>query len=186
VPVHPTFASQWGPLLAAGLALVGVLVTLLVTGRREAIRSFQQRQDEYVREERLAVAKLMAAAQSYMRDLGLLCDLDRLRHEPMADRLVVVNRVDESMRDFARQAGAARLVVHDVSLSASLDTVQAAWASAVNSAYELSMALTSAAPVAVDGSTLRGAREALVTAMGDLEAVAIERLMPSAAREVNS
>ncbi len=59
--------TQYGPVIAAGIALVGVLVTLAVTtsrGRREALIA---REDAYRQSARAVVVDLLVAANEFQR-----------------------------------------------------------------------------------------------------------------------
>jgi len=68
VAPEPSFISQYGPLLAALVALAGALLTLYVSGRRSLRDSILRREDEYRKVTREAVARALSEARRFQTE----------------------------------------------------------------------------------------------------------------------
>lgn len=118
--VSPTFMSQYGPLLAALVALCGVLVTLAVNGWRDQVRYRSQREDEYRRDQRDAIAAVAVAGHKFRKECAALVEHGsqiRRSHDVLESaRMTLLNELT-----------VARLLIQDPFLRNGLDGVNKAW-----------------------------------------------------------
>lgn len=115
----PTFMSQYGPLIAALVALFGVLITLTVNVRSNQTRYREQREDDYRRDQRTAVAAIAVAEHNFLRECGALVDLDNWPdHHDSADA---------AMAALLNELTVTRLLFHDPTLQGCLDDVYTMW-----------------------------------------------------------
>src|SRR5580704_16000576 len=70
----PTLISQYGPLIAAVVALFGVWSGLILNGWRDRRRYQNEREDGYRRDQRAAIAALVVAGHNYSRECSTLAD----------------------------------------------------------------------------------------------------------------
>jgi hypothetical protein len=115
----PAFIYQYGPLLAALVALSGVLVTLIVNVRRDRIRYRNEREDNYRHDQRNAIAAIVVAGHGFRRECASLVDFDQWQARREA--------ADTAMAGLLNELTVAKLLVHDISLQGALDGVFKAW-----------------------------------------------------------
>jgi hypothetical protein len=140
---NPSFISQYGPLLAAAVALLGVLVGLHVNGKRD-IKRYQnqrrddearyrsQREDDYLREQRIAIADIAVAGQDFRRECGMLVSRDQWReHRDPAEAATAA---------LLSKLTVAKLLIHDLVLQGALDGLFTAWESVGESMDEVNNA----------------------------------------------
>jgi hypothetical protein len=123
----PTFVSQYGPLIAALIALAGAMTTLVVGGHREERRRRAQSEDEYRREQRQAVAAIAVAPHEFRRNTAALADRFRLTHEGYEAATRLREEAESSSADLLNTLTVARLLVHDAELQGALDALLDAW-----------------------------------------------------------
>jgi hypothetical protein len=117
---NPTFISQYGPLIAAIIVLSGALITLAVNAWRDRTRYQNQREDDYRRDQRIAIASIAVAGQNFRKECGALINPDyRIRHGR--------SLADPAMMTLLNELTVARLLIHDPVLQAGLDEVNNAW-----------------------------------------------------------
>jgi hypothetical protein len=139
---NPTLMSQYGPLLAAGVALIGVLITLFITGRRDQARYRSQREDdearyrsqreddearyrsqredEYRRDQRITIADIAVSGQDFRRECGALVNRDAHWREHR-------DSAEAAMAGLLNKLTVAKLLVHDLILQGALDGLYTAW-----------------------------------------------------------
>lgn len=179
---QPTFLQQWGPLLAASMALLGALITLLVNARRDSKRYQLQREDDYRREQRQALASVMATAHVYRRNTSRLAAPDRWSNGGRAGFLALREQAHEGATDLLNALSIARLVVHGPALQDALDqlfvwlTESRARGDALADAYE-----TGASQVVKDerSASLDAAWTDFSNAVGILQSLALDELRPT-------
>lgn len=116
---NPTFVSQYGPLLAALVALFGVLVTLIVNVRRDHDRYRKERDDDYRRDQRAAIASIVVAGHNFRRECTALLNSDQwYDHRESADAATAA---------LLNELTVAKLLVYDNNLQDALDGVFKAW-----------------------------------------------------------
>lgn len=118
-PASPTFISQYGPLLAALVALCGVLITLTVSGWRDGMRYRSQREDEYRKDQRDAIAAVAVAGHKFRKECVAVVGSDNLiRHnlDLESARLSLLNELT-----------VARLLIQNPVIRRGLDGVHQAW-----------------------------------------------------------
>jgi|SRR5664280_1478477 hypothetical protein len=123
----PTFVSQYGPLIAALIALAGAMTTLVVSGHREERRRRAQAEDEYRREQRQAVAAIAVAAHEFRRNTAPLADPFRLTQEGYESATRLREETESASADLLNTLTVARLLVHDAELQGALDALLDAW-----------------------------------------------------------
>jgi hypothetical protein len=116
---NPTFVSQYGPLIAALIALSGVLITLLINVRRDQERYRSEREDAYRRDQRSAIAAIAVAGHNFRRECtALLNDDEWHAHRESADTATAT---------LLNELTVAKLLVYDADLQEGLDGVFDAW-----------------------------------------------------------
>jgi hypothetical protein len=116
---NPTFFSQYGPLIAALVALFGVFVTLSVNVKRDRDRYREEREDDYRREQRAAIASIVVAGHNFRRECTALLDADQwYAHRDSADAATAALLNDLTV---------AKLLIYDNDLQEALDSVFRAW-----------------------------------------------------------
>ena len=116
---NPTFISQYGPLIAALIALSGALATLIVNVNRDQGRYRSEREDNYRREQRVAIAAIVVAGHNFRRECTALVNVDQWHsHRESADI---------AMAALLNELTVAKLLVQDTSLQEALDGVFKAW-----------------------------------------------------------
>jgi hypothetical protein len=118
---QPTFIQQFGPLFAALIALIGVALTLVINGRREASRNRWAREDEYRKEQRQALASVLVAAHNFRRDLTKVGLTEQWVHEGQERVLTLRNEADKAISELLNQLTIARLLVHSGKLQNTID-----------------------------------------------------------------
>ena len=119
----PTFIAQYGPLLAALVALTGVLITLFVAGRRSERDSKIRREDEYRSAVRAAVVSVLSAARTFYQEGGELADPRRFIHLGYEGATELRNRADQAISTLSTTLIEARLLALDRELQKALDDV---------------------------------------------------------------
>jgi hypothetical protein len=120
-PASPTFISQYGPLLAALVALCGVLITLTVSGWRDGVRYRSQREDEYRKDQRDAIAAVAVAGHKFRKECVAVVGSDNLiRHNFDPD-------LESARLSLLNELTVARLLIQDPVIRAGLDGVYQAW-----------------------------------------------------------
>ena len=116
---NPTLMTQYGPLAAALVALLGVLITLAINGRRDHRRYRNQREDEYRRDQRDTVAAIAVAGHNFRKECVALVGYDmqirRVRDLIEPARLTLLNDLT-----------VARLLIQNPILQGGLDEVNSA------------------------------------------------------------
>jgi hypothetical protein len=130
----PSFVAQWGPLIAALVALSGVMLSLYVTGRREELRRSEQARDDYNREQRTAVAAVATAAHELGRAAAVFGDVERLRSEGYESATGMRDAVHDAAGELLNALTVANLLIHDSHLQARLDEVLEAFPSVQDAA----------------------------------------------------
>jgi hypothetical protein len=115
----PTFASQYGPLIAALIALLGVIVSLTVNGRRDQDRYVNEREDVYRRDQRAAIASIAVAGHNFRRECAALVGADQWEIHREAANVAMATLLNELT--------VAKLLIYDEDLQAALDSVFKAW-----------------------------------------------------------
>lgn len=118
-PANQDIISRYGPLLAALVALSGVLVTLIVNVRRDRVRYRNEREDDYRRDQRNAVAAIVVAGHGFRRECASLVDFDQWQSRRES--------ADAATTGLLNELTVAKLLVHDTSLQGALDGVFKAW-----------------------------------------------------------
>jgi hypothetical protein len=116
----PTFISQYGPLMAALVALTGVLLTLAINVKRDHARYRSQREDEYRRDQRNAIAAIAIAGHKFRRECAVLVDRDSSMRRSR-------DLVDPAMMSLLNELTVARLLIQDPVIRGGLDEVNNAW-----------------------------------------------------------
>jgi hypothetical protein len=121
----PTFISQYGPLLAALVALSGVLITLAVNVRRDQRRYRIEREDAFRRDQRSAIAAIAVAGHNFRKECAALVNSDtqfRRSHDlANPEKMTLLNELT-----------VARLLIQDPILRGGLDDVNTAWTALVD------------------------------------------------------
>lgn len=118
---EPTLLQQFGPMIAATIALIGAMIALVVNGRREERRSRLAREDDYRREQRQALAEVLTAAQTYRREAEFLGTMDSWLSSDYSRATAMKDRVDQAMGELLNRLTVARLIVHGLALQNALD-----------------------------------------------------------------
>jgi hypothetical protein len=180
---NTSFISQYGPLLAAAVALLGVLVTLHVNGKRDKeryrgqrrddeTRYRSQREDDYRREQRIAIADIAVVSQDFRRECGMLVNRDQWPgHRDLfeAATAALLNKLTVAM-----------LLIHDQVLQKALDGVLTSWKSVGDSVDEVEGAFFNQQPgrqeavASLEAALLRFDAETDI-----LYTAALERLKPT-------
>lgn len=116
---NPTFISQYVPLIAALIALSGVLITLIVNLRHNQERYQSEREDAYRRDQRTAIAAIAVAGHNFRRECTALANDDEWHsHRESADAATAA---------LLNELTVAKLLVYDADLQEALDGVFDAW-----------------------------------------------------------
>ncbi len=136
VAVDPPVLTQYGPLIAALIALAGALITLIVTGRRSRRESLQQREDDYRKDARAAVAATLMEARRFQR-LGWVCsDPNYFTGLGLEGAKRLRDQTDDSMLALSQALIALRLLVFDAQLHKQLDDLLYMYDAAAEVVYE--------------------------------------------------
>lgn len=111
--------SQYGPLVAALVALLGVLVTLAINVRRDQVRYRYEREDSYRHDQRTAIAATVVAGHNFRRECAALINFDQWHARRKS--------ADMATGALLNELTVAKLLVHDASLQEALDGVFKAW-----------------------------------------------------------
>lgn len=178
---QPTFLQQFTPLAGGVLALIGALVTLFVTGRREIRRSRLEREDDYRREQRLALADVMRAAHAYRQDAGNVGMTDYLLESGDEQAALLNHRAEDVGNALLNQLTVAKLVIHESSLQAALDAVFAQWALTRSSVEDVMTAFWArdSELVKAKGQLLENGWPKFAETVEDLQNRALEELRPT-------
>lgn len=107
----PTLIQQYGPLLAALIALLGALVTLRATARRERRKDFNQREDKYRDDARAAVSGVLASATQFARYGRVLSVRWRWVRLGYADASKLAETTETAMKELNQALVTAQLLV---------------------------------------------------------------------------
>jgi hypothetical protein len=119
--MKPTLIQQYGPLLAALIALAGVLITLRFSSQRDQKRFRLQREDDYRREQRQTVALIATAAQALRDSGGSYTEPTTWSNGDYFQLTRIKNEVNSALANLLNQLTVARLLVHDEALQTALD-----------------------------------------------------------------
>lgn len=172
-PASPTFISQYGPLLAALVALCGVLITLTVSGWRDGMRYRSQREDEYRKDQRDAIAAVAVAGHKFRKECVAVVGSDNLiRHNPDLEsaRLSLLNELT-----------VARLLIQNPVIREGLDGVHQAWKALSDALDVKKEAFTNRAPQGLGDDLLEKAFDKFDSETAILYTAAMGILMPTVA-----
>jgi hypothetical protein len=119
IAANPTFMSQYGPLVVALVALLGVLVTLAVNVRRDQVRYRNEREDSYRHDQRTAIAAIAVAGHNFRRECAALINFDQWHARRQS--------ADVATGALLNELTVAKLLVYGASLQEALDGVFKAW-----------------------------------------------------------
>ncbi len=174
--MQPTLLMQFGPLLAATIALAGVALTLFITGRREHARNLMQREDDYRREQRTAVAAVAVAAHEYQQAGGLLCAPSGWQAESHDRHKERWEAAEAASTQLLNALTVARLIVHGPALQRSIDDLFTQWQATHGLLQEM-------VSLSWEGGAPAGNREAawvwFNAAASNLQSVALDELRPT-------
>jgi hypothetical protein len=121
--VTPTFILQYGPLLAAGIALTGVMLTLFITTVRGRAEVLLAREDAYRGEARAALAKLLTTAKEFQRNGLVMSKPSKWAVLGYERATTVADRTEAAMKEMQQQLVIAALLLTDNALQRDLDTL---------------------------------------------------------------
>jgi hypothetical protein len=179
----PTFLQQFGPVLAACLALMGVAASLTVTARREARRFQLEREDAYRQEQRVALSAVMVAAQTYRRTAGTLGRPQAWINSGYERATSLADQADAAMADLLNQLTVARLLIASPDLQNALDTLFGQWSKTSQLVSEIVSAFWAQESERMRemAESLEGAWPDFGAAAATLQSVALDELRPSVA-----
>jgi hypothetical protein len=169
---NPTTISQYGPLIAALIVLAGAMITLFVNARNDQRRYRSQREDEYRRDQRTAIAAVAVAGHNFRRECGALEVSDNWDDQRSS--------ADAAMATLLNELTVARLLVQDSTLQEGLDGVFGAWDAVAGAVDRLEDSLINQ-PL-VRQKVVESLQEALHnydTAANELYTAALGRLKPT-------
>jgi hypothetical protein len=169
---NPTFISQYGPLIAALIALFGVVITLAVSAGRDRARYRSQREDDYRRDQRIAIAAIAVAGQSFRKECAALIDPDYRIHHGR-------HLADPAMSTLLNELTVARLLIYDPILQAGLDEVNNAWNAMAEALDEMENAFTEQELREKFGRSLLEALRKFDAASNILYTAAMQKLRPT-------
>lgn len=116
-----SIVQQYGPLLAAGIALFGVLVTVRATTRRELERARLDREDRYRQDARAGIAVVLTGATLFSRYGQVMSVQWRWVRLGFVRSTEMATATENAMRDLNASLEHARLLVRDEAIAASLE-----------------------------------------------------------------
>ena len=119
--VAPTFIAQYGPLLAAGIALIGVMLTLFITTVRGRAEVRLAREDAYRGEARTVLAVLLTTAKEFQRNGLVMSRFSRWAVLGYERATTVADSTEAAMKDMQQQLVIASLLLTDDALQRELD-----------------------------------------------------------------
>lgn len=168
---NPTFISQYGPLIAALVALVGVLITLIVNVRKDQERYRIQREDDYRHDQRTAIAAVAVAGHNVLRECGALETSDNWNDQRAA--------TDDAMAALLNELTVTRLLIHDETLQKLLDSVFNAWDAIDRAMGDIKDSLFNQLSRQNAVESLREALDKYDIAASKLYTVALDKLKPT-------
>ena len=111
--------SQYGPLIAALIALSGAMVTLFVSMKRDDTRYREQREDDYRRDQRIAIADVAVTVHNLQAECELLAN-DGHWHNHL-------DSAHAAKGELLNKLTVASLLIHSRNLQGVLDDVYIAW-----------------------------------------------------------
>lgn len=115
------FVSTFGPLVAALIALLGVLVTLVVSEARTRRESTNRREDEYREDVRAAIASVLISARNYERQSHAFSDPTMFIGLGFEGAKGLRDATDTAMRELSQSLVVAQLLSIDETLTAQLE-----------------------------------------------------------------
>jgi hypothetical protein len=169
---NPTIISQYGPVVAAFVALFGVFTALAVNVSRDRERYRSQREDDYRRDQRIAIAAIAVAGHNFRRECGMLVDPDNW--SPQRRRLA-----DAAMGALLNELTVARLLIHDATLQGALDDVNNAWRATAKALDEMEDASAGREQRRQAAESVTDAMRQFDAAANVLYTAALEKLKPT-------
>jgi hypothetical protein len=166
-------------LIAALIALSGVLATLIVNVRRDEARYKIQREDEYRNSQRTAIVSVCVSAFTFRREYEALANPDLWDRDYRRARSLTA--ADNVATTFLNELTIAKFALEDPVLHGALDDMYRGWESVlthVDRAEEAFMTQALERREAVE-SIREGLRQFDAT-LGILQTVALQRLKPIA------
>lgn len=173
---NPTLISQYGPLIAAVIALFGVWSGLILNGRRDRRRDGTEREDDYRRAQRAAIAALVVAGHNYSRECSTLADDPREWDKQQRP-------ADDALAALLTELTLAKLLIHRKDLQVALQSVQEAWEATAKAMNEMEAAVREHQPITRDeaAESLRIALVKYDKAKNELYTLAQDNLQPTVA-----
>ncbi|WP_147301133.1 hypothetical protein [Citricoccus muralis] len=178
-----TILQQFGPMIAATIALIGAMIALWVNGRREEQRNRTAREDDFRREQRQAFADVLTTAHTYRREAELLGTMDSWLHSDHPSTTAMKDRVDQASGELLNKLTVARLIVHGPTLQGALDDAFIAFQNTRGSIQPIVDAYSSGRSEDMTGAiaALDVAWPPFSKAMAVLQSVALSELRPTIA-----
>lgn len=169
-----TFLSQYGPLIAALIVLSGAMVTLFVNVKRDDTRYRDQREDDYRRDQRIAIADVAVAVHNLQAECELLANDGHWRNH--------LDSADAAKGELLNKLTVASLLIHSRNLQGVLDDVYRAWEAVDKVLNEIrSCAVSQGEGRRELAHSLNRALDQLADAADVLHTQAFESLRPKAA-----
>lgn len=177
----PTLLQQFGPMIAATIALLGAMIALAVGGRREERRNRISREDDYRREQRQALADVLVAAQIYRREAEFLGRVESWVSSDYSRATDMKDRVDQAMGEVLNKLTVARLIVHGATMQDTLDNAFVGWQRTSVHIQPIVDAFFAGRhkEMVEEIAALDAAWPAFSDAMGALQSVALSELKPT-------
>lgn len=175
----PSFIQQYGPLIAALIALAGVVATLLINGRQDRTHDRNSREDEYRKDARAAVSAVLTAAAEFQRHGRVLSEQWRWIRmgEPRATKLS--DATELAMKDLQQKLIAASVLASEPELQRALDRVQGALDEAASVVHEAVNTFWEGTPSEISSATREKAWMQYAECCGSLAAVTLTLLSPT-------
>lgn len=171
-----TSVSQYWPLVAAFIALIGAMVTLYINLRHDQARYREQREDDYRRDQRIAVADVAVAVHNLQAECELLANDTDWRNQ--------LDTAYIAKGELLNKLTIASLLIHSRSLGGVLDDVYTAWEVVDKVLGEIrSRAMSQEGGRQEFAQSLDGALHQLADAADVLHTQAFENLRPKAAEQ---
>lgn len=175
----PSIIQQYGPLIAAVIALLGVLVTLAVTTTRERRKDALAREDAYRSTARAAVADVLAAATRLIRYGQVMSDQSRWAELSYAMATESMERADEAMKELQQHLVTSRLLIVEDELVATLDKLHEAFDECAAAIHDAVDAFWTGSPSPHSEDTVTARWQQFSDEAATLMATATEHLRPT-------
>lgn len=183
---QPTFLAQYGPLIAALIALFGALITLLVSGRRAAQESRVRREDDYRAAARTAVATTLLAARVFYRQGYPMCNPQYFILLGYEGATRLRDHADDAMSSMDQALISARLLALDENLQVKIDNLAEAFNKAAAAVHEASDAFWERRRPGVVWEQREARWSDFLTASADLQIAATSTLAPTVRTKYSS